>query len=293
MKELLNRNRKVYTRDRLAFFMSFLSVVILIAIYQIFLGELQLDYIKAAMGTDSVSTDVRAMVNNWLIAGLVTIVSMTGTLGAFHVMIQDKEKKIDEDLRITPYSRFKIEWSYAIFAILFGIMITAFACLFAIILFNGFHSLFAFDMKAYVQILGLIILSNILSAVLVLPILKIIRTVSSYSMLSTIIGTLIGFLSGVYISIGFVSKPIRQVMTWFPLTQINAMLKQILMKSSMQTVFEHADIAVIDEYKLNYGVTLFNHSGAKLTNHAMLVYLFIVMISLTLLHVFMKKRIKN
>ena len=34
MLELISRNRKVYTRDRLAFFMSFLSVIILILVYQ-------------------------------------------------------------------------------------------------------------------------------------------------------------------------------------------------------------------------------------------------------------------
>ena len=43
MFELISRNRKVYTRDRLAFLMSFLSVIILILVYQVFLGQIQVD----------------------------------------------------------------------------------------------------------------------------------------------------------------------------------------------------------------------------------------------------------
>mgnify|MGYP000859917395 CR=1 FL=1 len=57
MFELISRNRKVYTRDRLAFFMSFLSVIILILVYQVFLGQIQIDAIREALGSDTASSD--------------------------------------------------------------------------------------------------------------------------------------------------------------------------------------------------------------------------------------------
>ena len=87
MFELISRNRKVYTRDRLAFFMSFLSVIILILVYQVFLGQIQIDAVKEALGSDTASSDTIKMVNYWLISGLTTIISMTSTLGAFGVMV--------------------------------------------------------------------------------------------------------------------------------------------------------------------------------------------------------------
>ena len=96
MFELISRNRKVYTRDRLAFFMSFLSVIILILVYQVFLGQIQIDAIKAALNSDTASSDTIQMVNYWLISGLTTIISMTSTLGAFGVMVSDREKKLSE-----------------------------------------------------------------------------------------------------------------------------------------------------------------------------------------------------
>ena len=289
MLELISRNRKVYTRDRLAFFMSFLSVIILILVYQIFLGQIQIDAIKEALNSDTASTDTIQMVNYWLISGLTTIISMTSTLGAFGVMVLDKEKKLSEDFKVSPVSNFKIELSYAIFAILFGIIMTIFSCIFAIGMFNGFSALLDYSMMDYLSILGVVTLGTMLSATIILPILAFIRTSSAFTTLSTIVGTFIGFISGVYLSIGSVGESLQQVMSWFPLTQVNALLKQILMKDAISKVFDHAPSTVITNYKESYGIILQNASGEHLSNHFMLAYLSIVIVVLLGVDLMIKK----
>ena len=289
MFELISRNRKVYTRDRLAFFMSFLSVIILILVYQVFLGQIQIDAVKEALGSDTASSDTIKMVNYWLISGLTTIISMTSTLGAFGVMVSDKEKKLSEDFKVSPISNFKVELSYAIFAILFGIILTMFSCVFAIGIFNGLASLLDYSAKDYLTIFGIISLSTVLSASIILPILTFIQTSSAFTTLSTIVGTFIGFISGVYLSIGSVGETLQQVMTWFPMTQVNALLKQVLMKNSIAQVFNDAPSSVINEYKESYGVILQNASGNHLSNQFMLVYISIIIVALFTLRFFIKK----
>ena len=289
MFELISRNRKVYTRDRLAFFMSFLSVIILILVYQVFLGQIQIDAIREALGSDTASSDTIKMVNYWLISGLTTIISMTSTLGAFGVMVSDKEKKLSEDFKVSPISNFKVELSYAIFAILFGIILTMFSCVFAIGIFNGLSSLLDYSVMDYLKIFGIVSLSTVLSAAIVLPILAFIRTSSAFTTLSTIVGTFIGFISGVYLSIGSVGKTLQQVMTWFPMTQVNALLKQVLMKDSIAQVFDSAPSSVVNEYKESYGVVLQNVSGDHLSNQFMLIYISLIIVSLLTLYFFIKK----
>ena len=289
MLELISRNRKVYTRDRLAFFMSFLSVIILILVYQVFLGQIQIDAIKEALNSDTASTDTIQMVNYWLISGLTTIISMTSTLGAFGVMVSDREKKLSEDFKVSPISNFKIELSYAIFAILFGIIMTMFSCIFAIGMFNGFSSLLDFSTMDYLSILGVVSMGTVLAATIILPILAFIRTSSAFTTLSTIVGTFIGFISGVYLSIGSVGGSLQQVMSWFPLTQVNALLKQILMKDAISKVFDHAPSTVITNYKESYGIILQNASGEHLSNHFMLAYLSIVIVVLLGVDLMIKK----
>ena len=289
MFELISRNRKVYTRDRLGFFMSFLSVIILILVYQVFLGQIQIDAIKEALGSDTASSDTIKMVNYWLISGLTTIISMTSTLGAFGVMVSDKEKKLSEDFKVSPISNFKVELSYAIFAILFGMILTMFSCVFAIGIFNGLSSLLDYSVMDYLKIFGIVSLSTVLSAAIVLPILAFIRTSSAFTTLSTIVGTFIGFISGVYLSIGSVGETLQQVMTWFPMTQVNALLKQVLMKDSIAQVFDSAPSSVVNEYKESYGVVLQNVSGNHLSNQFMLVYISMIIVALLTLHFFIKK----
>ena len=292
MFELISRNRKVYTRDRLAFFMSFLSVIILILVYQVFLGQLQIDAIKEALGSDTASSDTIKMVNYWLISGLTTIISMTSTLGAFGVMVSDKEKKLSEDFKVSPISNFKVELSYAIFAILFGMILTMFSCVFAIGIFNGLSSLLDYSVMDYLKIFGIVSLSTVLSAAIVLPILAFIRTSSAFTTLSTIVGTFIGFISGVYLSIGSVGETLQQVMSWFPMTQVNALLKQVLMKDSIAQVFDSAPSSVVNEYKESYGVVLQNVSGNHLSNSFMLSYILVIILALLIIH-FMIKKVKK
>ena len=292
MLELISRNRKVYTRDRLAFFMSFLSVIILILVYQVFVGQIQIDAIKEGLHSDTASTDTIQMVNYWLISGLTTIISMTSTLGAFGVMVSDREKKLSEDFKVSPISNFKIELSYAIFAILFGIIMTMFSCIFAIGMFNGFSSLLDFSTMDYLSILGVVSMGTVLAATIILPILVFIRTSSAFTTLSTIVGTFIGFISGVYLSIGSVGETLQQIMTWFPLTQVNALLKQILMKDSINKVFDKAPTSIVTNYKESYGVILQNPSGEHLSNQFMFAYVSIIIVVLLGVH-FMIKKVKK
>ena len=292
MLELISRNRKVYTRDRLAFAMSFLSVIILILVYQVFLGQIQIDAIKEALNSDTASTDTIQMVNYWLISGLTTIISMTSTLGAFGVMVSDREKKLSEDFKVSPVSNFKIELSYAIFAILFGIVMTMFSCIFAIGMFNGFSSLLDFSTMDYLSILGVVSMGTVLAATIILPILAFIRTSSAFTTLSTIVGTFIGFISGVYLSIGSVGESLQQIMTWFPLTQVNALLKQILMKYAISKVFDKVPTSIVTNYKGSYGVILQNPSGEHLSTQFMFTYISIMIVVLLGVH-FMIKKVKK
>ena len=101
----------------------------------------------------------------------------------------------------------------------------------------------------YLKDFGIVSLSTVLSATMVLPVLAFIRTSSAFTTLSSIVGTFIGFISGVYLSIGSVRETLQQVMTWFPMTQVNALLKQVLMKDSIAQVFDSAPPSVVNEYK--------------------------------------------
>ncbi|MBT1018444.1 ABC transporter permease [Canibacter sp. lx-72] len=289
MFELISRNNKVHTRDKTALMMSFLAVIILIVIYKFFLGKLQLDAIKTALNADSVPDSTVEMANLWLISGITIVCSMTSTLGAFGVMVLDREKKLIEDFHVSPAPRFKLELSYAIFAVVFGIGLTLLSCVVSLVVFNGFDSLLEYTATDYLKIVGIASLGAVLSAAIALPILAFIRSSSAFSTLSTLVGTLIGFIAGVYVPIGTLGATLQQVMTWFPLTQANALLKQVLMESAINKVFDGAPAEVAENYRETYGVILSNPDGEHLSAEFMLLYIAAITLGLLLIHFIIKK----
>lgn len=79
LSSLISRNIKIYFRDRTLLLLSLLSVFIVILLYAVFLQQTQLDAIKALVGS---TDDSKAMVNEWMVAGLLSITAVTTTLGA-------------------------------------------------------------------------------------------------------------------------------------------------------------------------------------------------------------------
>src|SRR5699024_11135717 len=101
MISLVKRNLLYNIRDRVNFLLSFLSVAILIVVYKAFLSQFQLDEIKSATGASTVSQSGIDMVNYWLVAGLIIVISITNTLSGFGVMVEDRENGKNKDFNLS------------------------------------------------------------------------------------------------------------------------------------------------------------------------------------------------
>ncbi len=54
----------------------------------------------------------QALMNSWLVSGLLTVTSITTTMGAFGIMIDDKVQKINKDFDSSPIKRSSITGGY-------------------------------------------------------------------------------------------------------------------------------------------------------------------------------------
>ena len=89
------RNLKVFFKDRTSVFFSLLSVFIIIVLYVLFLGDVWITGLEDLTG-------VRYLMDSWIMAGLLTITSVTTTMGAYGIMVEDKAKKINKDFTASP-----------------------------------------------------------------------------------------------------------------------------------------------------------------------------------------------
>ncbi|HWQ50469.1 MAG TPA: ABC transporter permease, partial [Terriglobales bacterium] len=247
MSLFLKRNLKLYFRDKSAVFFSLLAVFIIIGLYATFLGDAWLS------GELKGLPDAEFLMNSWLLSGLLSVASVTTTMGAFGVMIDDKVKKIDYDFYASPVKKSRLTAGYLGSALAIGIIMSfvTFAVVEAYILLRGGRLP---GPAALCKSAGLILLATMANTSLVCFMASFFKSQQAFGTASTIIGTLIGFLTGIYMPIGSLPASVQTVIKAFPISHSAVLFRQVLMQEPLSVTFAGAD-AYVAGFKEFMGVT--------------------------------------
>lgn len=252
MKIMVKRNLKIYFQDKAAVFFSMLSVIIIFALYIFFIG-------------DSISSGLKflphpnRLMRAWMLAGMLASASITTSLGAYGVMISDRENKTIKDFYSSPVSRRQIAGGYIITGFIISIIMSIFTLIFGEI-YMGMIGGAVLDMDILLKLFGVIVLSAFASSAIASFIISFLKTNSAYSAASMIVGTLIGFLVGAYIPIGNLPENVQWLVKYFPCAHSAVLYRQLLMESSIKENFANQPTAVLKETKEILGV-VFVYNG--------------------------------
>lgn len=242
MRTFMKRNLKLFFRDRSAVFFSLLAIFIIIGLYAVFLGDVWL--------TDSMKDIEHAdvLMNSWLVSGLLAVASITTTMGAFGVMIDDKVKKINKDFNSSPIKRSSITGGYIGSSFLIGVIMSlvtlAAAQIYIKCVGGDWFSPFVFF-----KLVLLVLFTSMTNTSIVCFIVSFFKSHSAFSTASTIIGTLIGFLTGIYLPIGALPTSVQMVIKIFPVSHAASLFRQVLMESPMKTTFDGMPVNYLNEFK--------------------------------------------
>lgn len=247
MIALIKRNVKLFFRDKTAVLFSLLAVFIIIGLYAMFLGDVWLSGFPAVDGT-------RFLMDSWLIAGLLAITSVTTTLGAFGIMVQDKSKKIAKDFYSAPIKRRSITAGYLLSVFIIGVImsIVAFVLSQTYVLLGGGELLGAI---AALKVFGLILLVTLSNTALMCFIVSFFKSQNAYTTASTIIGTLIGFITGIYLPIGTLPDAVQTVVKVVPASHAAALFRQVVMQAPIDASFSGAPKEALDGFNSMMGVS--------------------------------------
>ncbi|WEV54341.1 ABC transporter permease [Leuconostocaceae bacterium ESL0723] len=237
MWTLTKRNLLYTVRDRTAFALSFLSVAILILVYKAFLGNFQSEALQDAAHLNTLSTAGNNLVNFWLVAGLIIVTSVTSSLYGLNVVVDDRVSGKMADFRIAGASARKIFTSYYLAALILGFAVTVFSAVVGIAIFVSPSALTNLSGTAWLKLLAYILLGNVLAILISMPIILFLKSRSGFSSLSALVSTLIGFVGGIYITVGQVSQPIQRVLLTTPFVHLNALIKNVLMTQAETDFF--------------------------------------------------------
>ena len=256
--ELTKRNCRIYIRDKGAVFSSLLTMMIVIALMLVFLGDMNINSIADGFfgenAPDSIRENVKSYVFWWTVAGVLSVNSLMVVLTVLAPMIADTENGIIQSFYTSPTARWKITAGYIAAAWICSSVFSAAAMLGGIVIGA---------VKGYEIPLGNAVLAVLYSCVnafmysgLMYRIAVFAKSTSAYSGIGTTVGTLCGFLGAIYIPAGTLPESVLSVLKCLPVLHGTALIRQALTSDAQSVLFDGMPAAYPEKLDDIMGVRL-------------------------------------
>ncbi|MEJ1091297.1 ABC transporter permease [Microbacterium sp. Mu-43] len=231
---LVARNLLLFLRDRMAVFFSLLSALILVLLYTLFLGELQISNLREAFPTAS-RTEIAAFIDAWMFAGIVAMTATTTGLGALGVLVDDAARGRSRDLLIAPVPTGAIVLGYLLSAVVVTLAMT-FGVLALSLSYLWLADGLTLSISSVLRVAGAVLVISIAFTALAALVTSFVSSPGAYAALSTIVGTVLGFLTGAYIPVGSFPEPVQDTVTVLPFAQAALLLRQEFASAPLHAV---------------------------------------------------------
>lgn len=232
------RNIKVYAKDKLAIMLSMLTQVIVLGLYLMFLKSTYVDAINDSLGAlkDLVtSADVDALVNSWLVSGVIGTSVVTVALNSLSVMVSDKQEKIDYDYNATSVKGSTVVMSYFSGAVATTVLMSS-ILLTAGLVFLSIGGIITYTFMDLLKIYGLVILGSISSTLVLMSFVSFFKKSSTLSSFGIMVSAAIGFVIGAYIPVSSFSKEVQTAVNIVPGSQIAGAMRNVLMGPALENI---------------------------------------------------------
>ncbi|MBE7956389.1 ABC transporter permease [Microbacterium oxydans] len=244
---LVRRNLRLFFRDRLNVFFSLLAAVILFGLYALFLGNLQTADLEKSFPQAS-PAQIKAFVDSWMYAGIVSMTAITTGLAAFGVLVEDAATGRFRDLLVSPLRRGQLVLGYFLAALIVALLMTGILLAFGLLSLFFVNGVIAAP-ASLLRVIGYIVLVSCAFAALSAFVVSFVATPGAFAALSTIVGTILGFLAGAYIPVGSLPEAVRATVNALPFAQSSMLLRQEFTASTLGAVAGEQDaIAGLRDY---------------------------------------------
>jgi multidrug/hemolysin transport system permease protein len=250
---LARRNLRIFFRDRAGVFFSMLSALILFGLYAMFLGNLQVQSLQVRFPGASDSS-VQAFVDAWVFAGITMITTLTTGLAALSVFVEDASSGRFKDFLVSPIRRSSLIFGYMISSFVVALTMTA-----IVVVVSQLYTLIRGNAlmtpAELLTTLGYVAISSAAFSAVSGFVVTFMKSNSAFSALSTIVGTIIGFLAGAYIPSGALPAGVVNFMNALPFAQSAMLMRQPFTAQSLEALTggQPEAVAAMNEF---YGIAI-------------------------------------
>lgn len=225
---LIKRNIRLFLRDKSTVFFSFLSTLILVGLYLLFIAKAySVDMVEQSGG---ILTDAAGnfLIYLQMMAGVMILNSVSLSTGAFATIAKDFENRRVDSFLLTPAKTREILLSYFFGGFTVSILLNLFSWLISVILI-GILTGYYISVSTFFAASAVLIAASFISASLMLLITTLVKSSAAIGVLSGVSGTFIGFLSGIYMPYSSLGKTTAKVGSLLPFSHLTIWMKQILL----------------------------------------------------------------
>lgn len=263
MINLAKRGLKLYFKDLGGVFFSLLGVIIIFCLFIFFIGD------SITNGLEFID-NIDEIMNSWVVAGMLASASITTSMGAYALMVNDQANKIIKDFNSAPVSKVSITGGYLLTGYIISVLMSTVTLFIGelFIVLSGGHWL---SMESVLKVLGIVLISSFSSSAIVCFIISFIRSVSTYTTVSILLGTTIGFLVGAYVPIGNLPEAVQKVVQCCPNAHAASLFRKVLMNAPMERAGDTLSSAVQTTFEKTLGVVYYFGDNSISTNTSLII----------------------
>ncbi|BDR58024.1 ABC transporter permease [Xylocopilactobacillus apicola] len=230
MISLIKRNLKMFFRSPSTLILSILGAMISFILYLVFLRQ-------TISSNWSNIAGKQQLLDLWLMGGTLAITALTTTLSALDQLVNDKEKKTIKDFYITGLKPFDLAASYFVSAGIIGFVMQVLMFLVMTIYFMICDQI-TISVAALVKINIMMLLAAFFSSAFNYVFVQLINYISTLAKIEATLGTLTGFLIGVYLPIGLLPNFAQTIIKLYPGAYLASINRHILIQSNLPANFK-------------------------------------------------------
>ena len=259
--KLTKRNCQIFIRDRGAIFFSLLSMIITLILMGVFLGKMNVenvtDLLKTYGGARDLEQDkenARHLVEYWTLAGILVINAVTVTMAVMSNMVQDFSEKKTGSFYSTPVKKSIIALSYVTSSVILGMFLCVVPFVLALLYITagGGEPL---SFSTILKLLGCMALNVLIFSVIMYLLASLVKSRSAWSGLGTIIGTLVGFAGGVYLSMNMLPDKVGAVLKCLPILHGTSLMRKLCCEDILAKTFHGLPEELLEGYEEAMGIT--------------------------------------
>jgi len=232
------RSIRLFLRDKATIFFSFLSTIILITLYFLFIGKSYADGMGEMLGNALTKDAIYSVVYIQMIVGVLVLNSLSLSIGAFSTIAHDFENRKVDNFLLTPIKSSNLLISYFFSGFIISFVLNTFTWLLSILII-GITFGYWVGITTILVVIGILIFSSMVSCSLMMLFTALVKSSSAIGVFSGVAGTFLGFLCGIYMPYEQLGKGVEKIGAVLPLTHITIWLKQIV----LDDVFVKLEIA--------------------------------------------------